>query len=114
MDANPKACEAHPYATQLFICADAALTLHALADKLEQLKHRDALAIDITWTAQIQAARAAAEAQVDSGLAAYVTLKNAVKDLVNAQTKRTPDSPPVWVQAWGEFAVKFAGPPRKV
>jgi acetolactate synthase-1/2/3 large subunit len=109
VDANSKAVEAHPYQAAQFICADAALTLHALADKLE-----GKTAIDSAWTAQIQAARKAAEVQVDSGLAAYVALKNAVQDLVDVQTKRTPLSPPVWVRditlsntMWGNRCVNL-------
>ena len=63
VDANPKACDAHPYQVQQFICADANLTLNALADKLEGLRNSDTSNIDSTWTAQIQAARQAAEIQ---------------------------------------------------
>ncbi len=109
VDANPKACDAHPYVAQQFICADAALTLNALAEKLEGETN-----IDSTWTAQIQSARKAAEAQVDSGLAAYVTLKNAVKNLVDSATKRNPNSPPAWVRditlsntMWGNRSVNL-------
>ena len=109
VDANPKACAAHPYQAQQFICADASLTLHSLADKLEGKTN-----IDSTWKAQIQLARTAAEAQVDSGLAAYVTLKNAVKNLVDAATKRHPDAPPAWVRditlsntMWGNRSVNL-------
>ncbi len=112
VDANPKACAAHPYQARQFICADASLTLHALADKLEGKTN-----IDSTWTVQIQAARQAGEAQVDSGLAAYVALKNAVKDLVDAATKRHPDSPPAWVRditlsntMWGNRSVNLTKP----
>lgn len=114
VDANPKACEAHPYQVQQFIYADASLTLHALADKLEDLKKSNTLDIDNTWTAQIQSARKAAEAQVDSGLASYVALKNAVRQLVDQQTQRTPDAPPVWVRditlsntMWGNRSVNL-------
>ena len=112
VDANPKACAAHPYQAQQFVCADASLTLHALADKLE-----GNTSIDSTWTAQIQSARKAAESQVDIGLAAYVTLKNAVKDLVDAATKRHPDAPPTWVRditlsntMWGNRSVNLTKP----
>jgi acetolactate synthase I/II/III large subunit len=112
VDANPKACDQHPYFAQQFICADAALTLNALADKLE-----GNISVDSTWTAQIQVARQAAEVQVDSGLAAYVSLKNAVKDLVDAATKRQPDSPPAWVRditlsntMWGNRSVNLTKP----
>jgi acetolactate synthase I/II/III large subunit len=112
VDANPKACDQHPYAAQQFICADASLTLHALADKLEGKTD-----IDSTWTAQIQAARKAAETQVDAGLANYVALKNAVKDLVDAATKRHPDAPPAWVRditlsntMWGNRSVNLTQP----
>ena len=112
VDANPKACAAHPYQAQQFICADASLTLHSLADKLEGKTN-----IDSTWTTQIQSARTAAEAQVDSGLAAYVTLKNAVKNLVDAATKRHPDAPPAWVRditlsntMWGNRSVNLTQP----
>jgi acetolactate synthase I/II/III large subunit len=112
VDANPKACDQHPYQAHQFICADAALTLHALADKLE-----GKTSIDGTWTAQIQAARAAAEVQVDSGLANYIALKNSVKDLVDAATKRQPDSPPAWVRditlsntMWGNRSVNLTKP----
>jgi len=112
VDANPKVCDQHPYQAQQFICADATLTLNALADRL-----KDKTDIDKTWTAQIKAARQAAEAQVDSGLAAYVRLKSAVKDLVDVQTNRTPDSPPIWVRditlsntMWGNRSVNLTKP----
>ncbi len=112
VDANPKACDAHPYIAQQFVCADASLTLNALADKLEGQTD-----IDSTWTAQIQTARKAAEVQVDSGLAAYVSLKNTVKDLVDTATKRQPDSPPAWVRditlsntMWGNRSVNLTKP----
>ena len=112
VDANPKACDAHPYQAQQFICADANLTLNALADKLEGKTN-----IDNTWTAQIQTARKAAEAQVDSGLAAYVALKNAVQSLIDAQTKRNPKAPPAWVRditlsntMWGNRSVNLTQP----
>jgi acetolactate synthase-1/2/3 large subunit len=112
LDANPKACEKHPYSAKQFICADSTLTLHALADKLE-----GKTSIDSTWTAQIQSARTAAEVQVDSGLANYVALKNSVKDLVDAATKRQPDSPPAWVRditlsntMWGNRSVNLTKP----
>jgi acetolactate synthase I/II/III large subunit len=112
VDANPKACDQHPYQAQQFICADASLTLNALADKLEGKTE-----IDSTWTAQIQSARKAAEVQVDSGLANYIALKNSVKDLVDAATKRQPDSPPAWVRditlsntMWGNRSVNLTKP----
>ena len=112
VDANPKACDAHPYVAQQFIYADANLTLNALADKLEGKTN-----IDNTWTAQIQTARKAAEAQVDSGLAAYVALKNAVQSLIDAQTKRNPKAPPAWVRditlsntMWGNRSVNLTQP----
>ncbi|MDI9333257.1 MAG: thiamine pyrophosphate-binding protein [Cytophagales bacterium] len=90
VDANPKAIEAHPYAVQQFICADATLTLNALADKLEGKSN-----IDATWTAHIQAARQAAQAQVDTGLAAYVALKNAVANLFQSQSQSQSQPQPV-------------------
>jgi acetolactate synthase I/II/III large subunit len=112
VDANPAACDQHPYVASQFVCADALLTLTALADKLE-----GKTSFDSTWTTQIQAARAAAEVQVDSGLAAYVTLKNEVKNLVTAQTQQTPDSPPAWVRditlsntMWGNRSVNLTKP----
>jgi acetolactate synthase I/II/III large subunit len=112
VDANPLACDQHPYVAEQFVCADALLTLTALADRLE-----GKTSIEGSWTAQIQTARAAAEVQVDSGLAAYVTLKNEVKNLIAAQTQAAPDSPPAWVRditlsntMWGNRSVNLSKP----
>jgi acetolactate synthase I/II/III large subunit len=72
IDANPLA-QSRAYASGVFLCADAAAALNALADALEK---DGAVQVDPAWQGQIQAARAAAEQQVDDGLGAYVQLKN--------------------------------------
>ncbi|MEN9559518.1 MAG: hypothetical protein RLZZ502_729 [Pseudomonadota bacterium] len=74
------------YPNEHFICADAALTLNALAHELD-------LAIDPDWANKIKMTRAAAEAQVDQGLGAYVALKNSLKNLL----AQRPDAP-AWVR----------------
>jgi acetolactate synthase I/II/III large subunit len=89
IDANPALrTQAHPYAFEQVIHGDAALSLSQLADALEG---RMNIAPD--WHASIATARAAAEAQVDSGLAAYLTLKNELNAAVQAL-----DTPPAWVR----------------
>jgi acetolactate synthase I/II/III large subunit len=89
IDANPALLtQAHPYAFEQVIHGDAVLSLSQLADALE-----GKMTIATDWHASIAAARAAAEAQVDSGLAAYLTLKNELNTAVQAL-----DTPPSWVR----------------
>lgn len=78
IDANPAVRE-QAYACKQFIEADVALGLAALADALTGYQ------AETTWFAEIQAARQAAEAQVDATLARYVELKNALNSVVQAQ-----------------------------
>lgn len=63
------------YATELFVHGDAALTLHALADRLQ-----GQMAIDPALAADLQRARALAAQQVDSALGPYLALKNGVEE----------------------------------
>ena len=90
IDANAQA-SGRAYSDELFIQGDAQLSLNALADALE-----GKLNIDSNWHADIGAARAAAEAQVDSGLAAYLTLKNELNAL--AQRHAAKGQPLNWVR----------------
>jgi acetolactate synthase I/II/III large subunit len=112
IDANPVLLtQAHPYAFEQVIHGDAALSLSQLADALEG---RMNIATD--WHTSIAAARAAAEAQVDSGLAAYLTLKNELNSAVKAL-----DTPPSWVRditlsntMWGNRSLHLTHPSQGV
>lgn len=64
------------YTSELFVHGDAAVTLHALADRLQ-----GRMAIDPQLSQDVQAARAAAEALVDSSLGPYVRLKNTLGEV---------------------------------
>ena len=75
IDANTLV-ENRGYETELFVHGDATLTLNALADRLE-----GRMAIDPQLTADVQAARQAAAALVDSTLGAYVKLKNTIGEV---------------------------------
>jgi acetolactate synthase-1/2/3 large subunit len=112
IDANPALLtQTHPYSFEQVIYGDAALSLTLLADALE---NRMGIASD--WHANIAAARAAAEAQVDSGLANYLTLKNEL----NAAVK-TLKIPPTWVRditlsntMWGNRSLSLKHPTQGV
>lgn len=78
IDANP-AVQTQAYSCEQFIESDATLALDALADALQGYQAEG------TWFAEIQAARTAAEAQVDATLAQYVDLKNALNQVVREQ-----------------------------
>ena len=80
IDANPLV-ENRGYDTELFVHGDATLTLNALADRLEIAKAQGRMAIDPQLTADVQAARQAAAALVDSTLGAYVKLKNTIGEV---------------------------------
>jgi acetolactate synthase-1/2/3 large subunit len=127
IDANPALLtQEHPYAFEQVIHGDAALSLSQLADALDghtdEDIHNDRLMgvpseypkihVDVLWSSTISAARAAAEAQVDSGLANYVTLKNEL----NAAIK-TLAMPPFWVRditlsntMWGNRSLNLQYP----
>jgi acetolactate synthase I/II/III large subunit len=108
IDANPALLtQQHPYAFEQVIHGDAALSLLQLAEALEG---RMSVATD--WHTSIAAARSAAEAQVDSGLAAYLTLKNKLNSAVKAL-----DTPPSWVRditlsntMWGNRSLHLTHP----
>ena len=108
IDANPALKkQTHPYAFEGVILGDAALSLHALADAIE-----GTINIAPDWHASIASARAAAEAQVDSGLAAYLMLKNELNAAVN-----TLPTPPTWVRditlsntMWGNRSLHLKHP----
>ncbi|MBL0151734.1 MAG: thiamine pyrophosphate-binding protein [Ideonella sp.] len=70
IDANALA-DNRGYSSELFVNGDAALTLHALADRLE-----GRMAIDPALAADVKRTRAESELLVDATLASYVTLKN--------------------------------------
>ena len=75
IDANVLA-ENRGYSSELFIQGDAALTLNALADRLE-----GRLAVDPQFSAEVQHARAAAITTVNSTLGAYLHLKDALAEV---------------------------------
>ncbi len=77
IDANPLA-QNKAYSSEHFVCADATLALAALADALEATQK-----IDTHWHGQVSHAKAQAVTQVDTGLGAYVQLKNAVNRAVD-------------------------------
>ena len=112
IDANPALqTQTHPYAFESTLQADATLALTALADALEgqmQVAH--------DWGAAIASARSGGEAQVDAGLAAYLTLKNEL----NAQVAALP-VPPYWVRditlsntMWGNRSLHLKHPRQGV
>ncbi len=112
IDADPALLtQTHPYSFEQVIYGDAALSLTLLADALE---NRMTIAKD--WHASITAARAAAEAQVDNGLANYLALKNEL----NSAIKKL-DSPPSWVRditlsntMWGNRSLSLTHPTQGV
>jgi acetolactate synthase-1/2/3 large subunit len=70
VDANPLAHN-RGYASDYFVHGDAALTLDALADRLE-----GSMEIDPALLPDLRVARQQAGQQVDAGLGSYMTLKN--------------------------------------
>ncbi|MBL0422912.1 thiamine pyrophosphate-binding protein [Ramlibacter sp. AW1] len=68
IDVDPQA-EGRGYASEAFVCADAALALDALADRLE-----GRLRTDPGFHADLRAARAAAEAQMRENLGRYAAV----------------------------------------
>ena len=79
VDANPLAHN-RGYASDYFVHGDAALTLDALADRLE-----GRMEIDQSLLPDLQAARKQAGDHVDAGLGPYIQLKNALEQAVNKQ-----------------------------
>ncbi len=77
IDANPLA-QGRGYASDQFICADAAHALHALADHFEKFAPHGRNA---DWPGAIQKARTDAEAKVDHDMGAYLPLKNALNEI---------------------------------
>ena len=79
VDANPLAHN-RGYASDYFVHGDAALTLDALADRLEGRMETDAALLT-----DLQAARKQAGTQVDAGLGPYLKLKNELEQAVRQQ-----------------------------
>ena len=79
VDANPLAHN-RAYASDYFVHGDAALTLDALAERLEGRMEIDTALLPDLKTAREQAGR-----QVDSGLGPYLKLKNDLEQQVNKQ-----------------------------
>ena len=79
VDANPLAHN-RGYASDYFVHGDAALTLDALADRLEG--HME---VDQSLLSDLQAARKQAGYQVDAGLGPYLKLKNELEQQVKKQ-----------------------------
>ena len=82
IDANPLA-ENRGYDSERFVCGDASLTLHALADRLQ-----GRLQVDPDFAADVAQTRQAAEAAVRQTLGPYVDLLDAVQ--------RAADTQPLW------------------
>jgi acetolactate synthase I/II/III large subunit len=78
IDANPQV-QHQAYSSEIFIEADARLSLEALADALQGYQ------ADSGWHAEVSQARAGSQAQVDAALGCYVELKNALNQAVNQQ-----------------------------
>jgi acetolactate synthase I/II/III large subunit len=76
IDADPMA-NGRCYRSQQFVCGDAALTLDALADKLEQGSGR--MKIDKAFAADLRKAHASAVASLRDGLGPYASLVDAVQ-----------------------------------
>ena len=79
IDANPLA-ENRGYDSELFLHGDAALTLHALADRLQ-----GRMQIDPQLRVDVQQARQAARQMVDAALGAYVALKDSVASVAGSR-----------------------------
>ncbi|MCW5644424.1 MAG: thiamine pyrophosphate-binding protein [Rhodoferax sp.] len=77
IDANALAHN-RAYPSDYFVQGDAALTLHALADRLE-----GRMQVDAGFIPDLQRARAKAGDQVDSALGPYLPLKNTLGQLVD-------------------------------
>ena len=75
IDANPLV-DGRGYTSEYFVQGDAELTLNALADRLE-----GQMQIDPQLVQDVQQARAAAAALVDSTLGQYVTLKDSIAEV---------------------------------
>ena len=78
VDANPLA-ENRGYESEFFLHGDAALTLHALADRLH-----GRMQIDPQLLADVQGARQRAQQMVDAALGAYVALKEGVASVAGS------------------------------
>jgi acetolactate synthase I/II/III large subunit len=78
IDANPQVQD-QAYSSEIFIQADAQLSLDALADALQGYQ------TDSGWPSEISQARTGSQAQVDATLGRYVDLKNALNQAVSQQ-----------------------------
>ena len=111
IDANAQV-QHQAYESALFIHGDAALTLHALADALEQ-HTSPAYRAQASWQAAVHSARRQAEEQVDDGLGPYVALKDALNQVV----KKRLGGHCVWVRditlsntMWGNRSMSLRHP----
>lgn len=68
--------ENRAYPSDLFVHGDAALSLNALADRLE-----GRMAIDPTWAGELRQARVECEAMVDHAIGPYVALKRTLAEV---------------------------------
>ena len=83
IDANPMAHN-RGYVSEYFVHGDALQTLHALADRLDEMLE-GRVAPDANLQRDVQQARAAASALVDDGLGPYLTLKNELSALLKSE-----------------------------
>jgi acetolactate synthase-1/2/3 large subunit len=108
VDCDPQA-QGRAYADELFVCGDAQLTLHALADHLEAARAKGGFLIDATYAADLARARHAAEERVRTGLGPYALLVD--------ELQRAAGDDFVWVRdvtvsnsTWGNRALHIFGP----
>ena len=80
IDANPLV-DGRGYTSEYFVQGDAELTLNALADRLESAQAQGRMQIDPQLVQDVQQARAAAAALVDSTLGKYVSLKDSIAEV---------------------------------
>ncbi len=76
IDADPGA-NGRAYGNRQFVCGDASLTLHALADRLEALPNR--VPVDPAFAADLRRTHQAAVATLREGLGPYAALVDAVQ-----------------------------------
>jgi len=103
IDADPSA-EGRCYASDLFVCGDAAVTLHALADRLESR-----LSVDPQFGDDLARVRRTAEAALLEGLGPYAGLVNALQQRVGRDFHWVRDVT-VSNSTWGNRQLKIFDP----
>ena len=103
IDADPGA-NGRCYANAQFLCGDAALTLNALADKLE-----GRMKVDASFAADLRRAHDKAVASLRDGLGPYATLVDAVQAAAGTQFNWVRDVT-VSNSTWGNRELRLARP----